>query len=266
MNAADLHTLTGAYVLHALSAGEREDFERHLGDCPACAVEVMELAATAGRLGGAVAVAPPPGMRAEVLRRIGTVRQEPPVVPAEDRPAPGRGRERGRRSVRWALAACLAAALLGGGTAVWQYREAELARERAVEAERLPAAGEGMPEVLTVLAAPDALAVSGELVDGATGTVVVSATEDRAVFVSTGMPPAPEGMTYQLWFDDAGTMRPAGLMVPAEGSGTAALVMEGSPDGAVGMGITVEPAGGSPQPTSEPLAAMAFPASGEGAG
>ncbi|MCE7081649.1 anti-sigma factor [Streptomyces sp. ST2-7A] len=205
-------------------------------------------------------------MRAEVLRRIGTVRQDPPAVPVGDRAGTGRGAGRGGRSPRWVLAACLAAALLGGGTAVWQYREADLARERAVEAERLLESGEGMSEVLAVLAAPDALAVSGELVEGATGTVVLSATEDRAVFVSTGMPPAPDGMTYQLWFDDAGTMRPAGLMDPAAGPGTEAVVMRGSPDGAVGMGITLEPAGGSPEPTSEPLAAMAFPPPGDAGG
>ncbi|GAB3125761.1 anti-sigma factor [Streptomyces calidiresistens] len=266
MNTADLHTLTGAYVLHALSPGERADFERHLAVCDACAVEVAELAATAGRLAGAVAVAPPPGMRAEVLRRIGTVRQEPPVVPAGDRPGTGRFRGRGGRAPRWVVAACLVAALVGGAAAVWQHREADLARERAVEAERLLEAGEGMSEVLAVLAAPDALAVSGELVAGATGTVVVSAAEDRAVFVSSGMPPAPEGMTYQLWFDDAGTMRPAGLMEPAGEPGTSALVMEGPLAGAVGMGITLEPAGGSPRPTSEPLAAMAFPVPGGGTG
>jgi anti-sigma factor RsiW len=34
---ADLHTLTGAYVLHALSESERAAFERHLADCAACA-------------------------------------------------------------------------------------------------------------------------------------------------------------------------------------------------------------------------------------
>ncbi|WP_461030738.1 RskA family anti-sigma factor, partial [Streptomyces sparsus] len=75
MNTADLHTLTGAYALHALSDEERVVFERHLAACTSCAQEVRELAETAERLGRAVAVPPPPELRQRVLRQIGTVRQ-----------------------------------------------------------------------------------------------------------------------------------------------------------------------------------------------
>ncbi|TXS34992.1 anti-sigma factor, partial [Streptomyces sp. t39] len=42
--------------------------------------------------------------------------------------------------------------------------------------------------------------------------------------------------------------------------GSGAVMMEGPVDGASGMGITLEPAGGSPRPTSAPLAVMDFPA------
>lgn len=62
---------------------------------------------------------------------------------------------------------------------------------------------------------------------------------------------------YQLWFDDRGTMRSAGLIDRAATSDTALL--DGPVDGASGMGITVEPAGGSTQPTSAPLALLTFP-------
>ncbi|OEV08981.1 hypothetical protein AN219_30710, partial [Streptomyces nanshensis] len=76
----DLHTLTGAYAVHALPEAEHVAFERHLAECPACAREVDELRATAARLGLAVTAAPPPEMRERVLGRITTVRQEPPKV------------------------------------------------------------------------------------------------------------------------------------------------------------------------------------------
>ncbi|MCF6526500.1 anti-sigma factor, partial [Streptomyces sp. JJ36] len=153
---------------------------------------------------------------------------------------------------RLALAAALAAAAALGGVAAWQYDAARDARQRAERAEARDAA------LARVLAAPDAQASSGRLPDGATGTVVVSRAENRAAFFASGLAEPPPGRVYQLWFDDGGTMRPAGLLDPAQGD--EAVLMEGPLGDAGGMGVTVEPAGGSPQPTTEPLALMRFPA------
>lgn len=245
---ADLHTLTGAYAMNALPDGERELFERHLAACPACAQEVRELTAAAGRLGSAVSVEPPPEMKARVLRHVATVRQEPPRVPGRSRTGGGL---RGRWAVpRFVLAACLAAAAGLGGVAAWQYQAAEDARTEVLQAEQRSA------ELARVLMAPDARTTSGELGDGATGTVVMSRSEDRAAFLAAGMPELPGDKVYQLWFDDGGKMRSAGLLdLPSE---TGAVLLEGGVGEAAGMGITVEPTGGSPQPTSDPLAVLEF--------
>ncbi|OON82241.1 anti-sigma factor [Streptomyces tsukubensis] len=248
MTTAELHTLTGAYALHALPPEERRDFERHLADCPACDQEVRELSATASRLGLAVSVAPPETMRSEVLRRIGTVRQEAPGTPER---SGGRGGARTGRITRFALAACVAVAAAAGGVAVWQHQEADRAQQRAEAGEQR---GEA---VARVLAAPDAKARSGAIQGGATGTVVVSKKLDRAVFAASGMPKPPSGKVYQLWFNDGGTMRAAGLL-NAAGEGDA-VMMDGHVGVASGMGVTMEPAGGSKQPTSDPLALMEFP-------
>jgi anti-sigma factor RsiW len=43
--------LDGSYVLGALSPSERQEFERHLDDCPTCARAVEELAGLPGLLG-----------------------------------------------------------------------------------------------------------------------------------------------------------------------------------------------------------------------
>ncbi|MEV7141229.1 anti-sigma factor [Streptomyces tauricus] len=253
MTTADLHTLTGAYALHALSDEEREAFERHLGECEACAQETAELSATAARLGLAVSVPPRPAMREDVLRQIATVRQEGPAGPALPRRA--RMRSRGSRTrplPRWALAACLAAAAALGGTAVWQHERAEDALEQARRADR------GADGIAAVLTAPDARSRTTKLAGGATGTVVVSDSRDRAVFMASGMAEPPRGKVYQLWFDDDGTMRSAGLMDPARTS--QAVLMRGAVGGASGMGVTVEPKGGSEEPTSTPLALLNLPA------
>ncbi|SDK14865.1 anti-sigma factor [Streptomyces indicus] len=247
MTAADLHTATGAYVLHALAPAEHAEFERHLAACEACAQEVAELAATAARLGLAVAAPAPALMKEQVLRRIRTVRQEPPRVAVR-----GRLQTWARGLPRFALAACVAAAAGFGGIALWQYEAAEDARTQARQVR------ESADELAAVLTAPDAETAVGELTGGARGTVVVSRARDRAAFLASGLPALPDGKVYQLWFDDGDAMRPAGLL-GGTGSGQAVL-LDGRIDGAGGMGLTVEPAGGSPQPTTEPLGVMPFPA------
>ncbi|TDC63444.1 anti-sigma factor [Streptomyces hainanensis] len=241
------HVLGGAYVLNAVSERERELFEAHVRRCASCAAEVVEFAETTARLGMAVAEAPPPGMRAAVLRRIATVRQDrPPVAERDEAPA---GRRR-RRLLGLALAACVAVAAAGAGGTLWQWRATQDAERRAESAERRA------DELAAVLSAGDARLASGPLPGGGSASVVVSAEADRAAFLATGLPELPDDRVYQLWFDEEGGMRPAGLL----GSGAGEWrMLEGAVDGASGMGVTVEPAGGSPEPTGEPLAVMAFP-------
>ncbi|MEU6486797.1 anti-sigma factor [Streptomyces sp. NPDC046887] len=248
MSEEHLHAPTGAYALDALPEDEREAFERHLESCPACAQEVRELTATAARLGVAASAAPPPGMKAAVLAGIDSVRQLPPLVPP-DGAAPVATHRRARGIGRLVLAACVAAAVGFGGVAAWQYQQADDARQEARQAR------EQTDRMTAVLSAPDARTVSSATPDGTRATVVVSRERNSAVFVASGLPKPPAGKTYQLWFDDHGTMRPAGL-VARDG----ASVMQGGVDGASGVGVTVEPAGGSPEPTSGPLMVMSFPA------
>ncbi|WP_327249613.1 anti-sigma factor [Streptomyces sp. NBC_01320] len=250
MSGAELHTLTGAYALYALPDAERGEFERHLGDCEACAVEVRELSETATRLGLAVSAAPPRELRDRVLREITTVRQESPS--RARRPRSAVSVQRTGRWPKFALAASLVAAAGFGGIAVWQN---QVARDAQQEAHRAQQQSE---QVARVLAAPDAKAKSSALKGGAKGTVVVSRSENRAVFVASGMEPPSHGKVYQLWFDDHGTMRSAGLMNRATTGGDTVL-LDGPVDGASGIGITVEPAGGSVQPTSAALALLTFP-------
>ncbi|MFJ8471248.1 anti-sigma factor domain-containing protein [Kitasatospora sp. NPDC094011] len=242
MSTADLHTLTGAYAAHALDPDESAEFERHLADCPACAQEVAEFAATLARLGSAQAVVPPEALKDRVMAALPGVRQEAPHTAS----APGAARS-GRRPGAWtkfALAACLAVATGAGALAVQQYGQADRARERAAavqqEADRL--AG--------LLTAPDARTATGAATGGAgAGTVVWSHERGRAAFLASGMPRPAAGTTYQLWFDDAGTMRPAGLLPTGEG----ALLLSGPLGAARGVGVTVEPAGGSAKPSGAPV-------------
>ncbi|MFJ7905678.1 anti-sigma factor domain-containing protein [Kitasatospora sp. NPDC096204] len=246
MSAADLHTLTGAYAAHALGPDEREEFERHLERCPACAQEVAEFIATLTRLGSAQAVPVAAEFKQRVMGALEAVRQEPP---GEAPQLPGRRRGVLRRALpRFAPAACLALAIGAGCLAIQQHHRADQARATAA------ALQQQQGRITALLTAPDARTTSGKVTGSGVATVVWSQTQGAAGFLAAGLPPLAGGTTYQLWFDDDGTMRPAGLLPTASG----ALMLNGPLNAASGVGVTVEPAGGSPQPTGTPLVLLAF--------
>ncbi|MFE6134191.1 anti-sigma factor domain-containing protein [Streptomyces sp. NPDC056437] len=246
MTTADLHTATGAYVLHALPEDERAAFETHLAACEACRQEVAELRATAARLGLAVAVTPPDAMRDSVLRRTAGTRQEFKLLNSE------RMRRPAQRLPRLVMAACVAAAAAFGGIAVWQHEEADSARTAARQAEQREAS------VADVLAAPDARLQTRALSGGATATVAVSRSEDAAALVVAGLPELPADKVYEAWYAGSGNPRPAGLLQSA--SGRQLALLDGPVGDATAVAVTVEPAGGSPQPTTVPLGAITLPA------
>ncbi|WP_225805044.1 anti-sigma factor [Streptomyces sp. NK15101] len=245
-HATDAHTLAAAYALGALDDDERKDFDAHLQTCEACRQEAAEFAATTARLAAAVAQAPPAAAKAQVMAAIDGVRQLPPRIPAPAS-APAFGGVLRRRALPLALAASVAAAVLGG-VAVWQTQHAQDLEQQAGQAQQR------LDEVSAVLAAPDARTVHGKAANGALTTVVASERQNRAVFTAANLPAPGAGKTYQLWLDHDGTMRPAGLI---DHDGT--VILAGNPADAGAVGLTLEPAGGSPQPTTTPLLLMALP-------
>ncbi|MFE3786927.1 anti-sigma factor [Streptomyces goshikiensis] len=246
---SDAHTLAAAHALGALEPGERTHFEAHLRACAACRQETAEFEATTARLAAAVAQPPPAAAKPLVMAAIEEVRQLPPrVTGTSSASAPTRGLALRRRAVPLALAAGVALALLGG-LAVWQQRSGQDLGQQARQARRQ------LDEVGAVLAAPDARTVHGRAANGALTTVVTSERQNKAVFAAGNLPAPGAGKTYQLWLDHDGAMRPAGFI---DQDGT--VVLTGEPADASAVGLTLEPAGGSPRPTTEPLLLMPLPA------
>ncbi|MEU9831350.1 anti-sigma factor [Streptosporangium sp. NPDC048047] len=237
----DPHTLAGAYALNALDDElERHRFEQHLAGCQECAREIATLMETAARMGAAVAAEPPPGLRARVMAEIEQVRQLPPAV-ARPRRRPGGWRP-------WLAAAGVAAmlaAVVAMGVTTLQTRS------------RLEEIRRSQQEITAVMTAPDArtsTAVSG----GMRGGVLVSRSERRMVFWASGLPDPPAGRVYQLWRLAPGEISSAGLLTVSSGSATPVLVTAGA--GTARLGMTQEPAGGSRQPTGDPILLVDIPA------
>jgi len=82
-----------------------------------------------------------------------------------------------------------------------------------------------------------------------TASVVRSPSEGRAVLVPDRLPEPGAGKTYQMWYvPPQGNPVSAGLL-----AGTAPTLLEGSGQDAAAVALSVEPTGGSPQPTTTPV-------------
>jgi len=226
---SDIHKLTGAYALDAVDDIERATFEGHLAECEDCRTEVASLRETTALLAESAAVSPPPSLRDSVLSGISQVRPLPPIVAPPRRAA-------------WfpLLVAAALVAILGVGATVWQ-----------------PWAPSDTGSVIEqVLQAADAQRVEVDLGDAGRATVVRSKSVGKAVITTKDMASAPSGKVYALWFESKdGDMLPAGLMADKPDQ---TVVLEGDAVTAKAAGITVEPSGGSAEPTLPIVAVFDF--------
>ncbi|GAB2841083.1 anti-sigma factor [Actinoallomurus bryophytorum] len=240
----ELHTLTGAYALNALDEREAEEFARHLVDCEACIREVRELQAIAALLARAVAETPPPELRQRVMAAIGEVRQLPPQIPPQATVVSLR-RWRSRGLPYLAAAACLVLAVVAGGFAVQARHQADQQRSAAAQAQQQAA------RLTTLMSASDATLRGGAVHGGGSATLVASRQLNQAALVYQGLPALAGGKVYELWYSVSGSMVPAGLLASGRPDGT--TLFKGGPQGAAAVGVTIEPAGGSPKPTTDPI-------------
>lgn len=219
--APDVHGLVGAYLLHALEPGERAEVEAHLAACPDCREEVDSLRSATASLADEVAEAPPASLRASVMRTASETPQLPPVVAA------GRAR---RRWFAGAIAA-VAALVIGVGVTVGVVLR------------------DDDPPAMTaaqVIAAPDARMHKEETSDGE--LMVAMSHEMHMVAVDTAHLSRPEGMTYQVWWHTDAGMESAGVL--DEEMAVAVPVEDGD------LMVTMEPEGGSDQPSEKVLFQM----------
>jgi anti-sigma-K factor RskA len=237
----DLHLLTGVYAVDALTGDELVEFERHLEQCPTCAEEVRGLRETAARLGLATAIAPPPSMREQVLDATKRVRQLPPSgvrLIATD------GHRRRRRLIRRLprpiavtvmAAAIVALAVLQIGTR-HQLQQAQTKDQT----------------IASVLAASDAQIELSSSTVGGTMTAVVSKRDREAVITASGMPTPSGARVYQLWVMRGTTARSVGLL-PGSSTGATSPVLAADVQPGDQLAVTIEPAGGTRQPTTSPI-------------
>jgi anti-sigma-K factor RskA len=218
-----------AYALGALDGVALERLERHLATCDTCQGYLRWLKPAVDVLPASVEQLSAPKSLGKSL--LATVREE----------AKRDGEARRQQRFRWpswrglalrpatVLAAVgVLAAGLGIGYAV---RGSEDSEERSViAAEATPAADGPVDAVLER--------------EGDSGTLRVSQ-----------MPKLRRGQVYESWIQHGDRFAPAGTFV-LERDGSGSAVVDGSLEGADAVLVTVEPEGGSEQPTTDPITAV----------
>lgn len=232
----DLSALVSAYALGAADPDDAASVEAHLLECEECRRELAASSEVVSMLALALpAVDPPAHLRSSILMAAGADR-ELNAVQAGKATVPNRARVglvarifRLLTPARALAVAATACAVVAIGVAVQEHRGSS---PNAVEA-ALQAPGARVRE----LSAPGSSAVR-----------VITAPGQRAVFVGD-MPTAPSGHTFQLWAIPA-TGKPVSLGLIGDGSvaRTIRTVI-----GTKTYAITVEPSGGSTQPTTKPV-------------
>jgi hypothetical protein len=150
-----------------------------------------------------------------------------------------------------AFAGVLAGALSGGYA--WKTQQ-QMALVRA-DLERVTVENQQLSRILQVVDSPrlQMIALGGlKPSPQSRGRVLWSPEKREAIFYAYDLPAAPAGKDYQLWVIEGGTPRSEGVF-PVDSSGRASHVLPEvpAPSGVGAFAVTLEPAGGVPQPTGE---------------
>jgi anti-sigma-K factor RskA len=221
-----------AYALGALDADETAALEAHLRTCDSCPAELAAYRA----VGDVLLTAVPPKHPPEKLRQNLQGRLSGAPKPHRSWPSFSFG--------QLALAAAVILLVALNTLSLIELREFQRQQEqfaRQIQTEQT---------AFAMLAYPDtkSIPISGSNV---TGTLLLDKDHNAAVLVTWNLPPIAEDQTYQIWLiDPNGKRTSAGLFRPETEQPTSQSIFSTQAISSfTGIGVTVEPAGGSSQPT-----------------
>jgi anti-sigma-K factor RskA len=236
MNHERFDELKDAFALGALPEEERREVEEYLAAHPERQAEIDKLGAVAGLMALAPQQHEPPP---ELRKNIMSVVEAEARPQAESEPRFGGLRELfGIRNLALGVAALLVIGLFSWNVLLRgevQDLEGQVAsQQQTLERQMIALEGTGAAQQASV-------------------EVMILEDQNHAVLIAEDLPSVPEDSTYQIWVIEGDVPRPNGLLESREGS-TAAM-LDDLPEQGDTIAITVEPAGGSPQPTTDPLLA-----------
>lgn len=226
-----------AHLLSSLEPDETEALERHLEGCERCRAEIRWLQPAIDMLPESVPqLDPPPQLRERLMAEA---RTDATAVALREDEATVRS-ERGLRSSHGLLGFLMRPAV--GLTAV--------ALIGAVIGGYALRGGGGGAGTTTTHATTVA----------ASGTVkaTLERSGDSGTLEMTGLHPLPRSRVYEAWVQRDGRVEPSALFAAGR-DGSAGTAISHQLDGAKAVMVTVEPRGGSRQPTGTPILRVALP-------
>ena len=257
----DIAELLPFYALDALTDDERELVEKYLAEHPEARRQVEDMSETASALPMSVSpVEPPPHAKEALMKRVASdVREREPSSARARSTAESQSSRRAFRfenlfrnlSFGAALIAILWAIVLSVQLSSLQKRVAMLNEALVAQSNSLNQVIAKLPQttpsdVITVT-------IKGTKVQPeAQGQLIADPSSQSAVLVITGLPPLQAGKTYQVWLIAGGKPVSAGLLrVNEDGQGVFIVTSKEAIGSFQSLGISVEPDGGSPQPTGD---------------
>ncbi len=244
------------YALGCLSAQDAQVVRDHLRICPSCRAEYERLRPAVDALAYSAescpdeeqgAVVASPLLKARIMQQV---RREAAVPASRANVA----EMRAVRPIVWpayaVAAACLAIALMTGIMNISLNDEVRLSKTEVAQTQAHSAAlARDLAQQRTALA--DVVSPDSQRYTVADGEVVRRA--NRLYLAMDALPPPPKGKVYQAWTLHSGATRmsPSVTFVP-NGNGVAVVPIPGNASVMAAVAVSVEPDGGSKQPTSTP--------------
>ncbi|MHC2993273.1 hypothetical protein OB13_17425 [Pontibacter sp. HJ8] len=257
------------YAAGGLTQAEREEVEQHAAASPEVRAALEEACAALEAYARLHAVAPRADLRNRILSRIGEEETQVPVAEREPQVVPLYPEtQREASPYKWMFAASVALFLISGFLSFLFYNKWQQAEERlqlAVASEQRLAQNlstvslqsEQQQEALTIIRDADFKSVRLQGVEAhpEANVLVYWNPQRRQVYVDRiNLPAPPAGKQYQLWALDKGKPVDAGMI--ALNGQTDVLQQMKAIGSAQAFAVTLEPAGGSENPTLEQLMVM----------
>lgn len=249
-----------AYVMDQLSPAERTEVEQAAADHPEIREELEKIELSMETLAFATAVTPPEGMKAKLMQQIGETRndsKETPVVSMQPDKSMG--------VLRFAAAASVLVALASAVMAFtywkkWQSAEDQLAdmiAQNAQFAENYNQVNQQLDDIQNAVAIMNNKAYRRVVMAGTDNAPDAQATiywnEATAdVYLSIqNLKELSKDQQYQLWAIIDGKPVDAGVFDP--NTGNFLVQMKNITAGAAAFAVTIEPRGGSENPSLETM-------------
>jgi anti-sigma-K factor RskA len=263
MNSSNSHTnrfeeLCAAYVLDALEPGERQEFEQMMADADQQQTKTYHsLQSAANNLALAIDPAEPPtDVKKQLMKRIRSDAAQSNIDDSDTEK--GTGNTYSRFSFAMSIAASTILLLISLAFIIYSITLHSKVNNQHTTITKLQNEVQKKQRMLSILGARtvDLVIMKGQKVNPAGyGKIIWDPKNQKALLQVANLPTVPANKDYQLWLIKNGKPIPAGVFDVNGTSKNSFFAIQqlakANQQNANAFAVTLEPKGGSPQPTGD---------------